>query len=129
MKKLLVTMSFVVTFFVMSAVSASALANNTIKVGLYYGDTAVYSVNLENAVGSGYDFGYFDANRVFCELGETDRTAISVTVAGGDIYMDVNGNYMPTPPAGAYTYLGPWHVQISNTFSNYQAAKNAAESV
>ena len=128
MKKLLITMSFVVTFFVMGAVSASALANDTIKVGLYYGDTAQYSANLENAVGSGYEFGYFDANRVFCALGETERTAISVTAAGGDIYMDANGDYSPVPPAGAYTYLGPWHVQISNEFSNYQTAKNAADS-
>lgn len=36
-----------------------------VKVGLRYGTSALFSANLENAVGSGYDFGYFEDDRSF----------------------------------------------------------------
>ena len=51
----------VVTFFILSAVPASAVVNDTIKVGLRYGSSAMTSANLENDVGEGYEFGYFDS--------------------------------------------------------------------
>ena len=53
MKKLLLTTMFVVTFFVCTAVSASAVVNDTVKVGLRYGSGALFSANLENAEGEG----------------------------------------------------------------------------
>ena len=37
MKKLVFALTFVVTFFTLSAVSASAVTNDTVKVGLRYG--------------------------------------------------------------------------------------------
>ena len=63
MKKLLLTTWLVVTFFALNAVSASAIVNDTLKVGLRYGSTALFSANLENAVGEGYEFGYFNGDR------------------------------------------------------------------
>ena len=57
MKKLLLMTFFVVTFFAFSAVSASAVVNDTVKGGLRYGSSALFSANLENAVGEGYSFG------------------------------------------------------------------------
>ena len=45
MKKALLTMFFVVTFFAMSAVSAFAVVNDTILVGLRYGNSALFSAN------------------------------------------------------------------------------------
>jgi len=126
MKKLLVTMAFVVTFFAMSAASASAaLANNTIKVGLYYGNTALFSANLENAVGAGYDFGYFDAGRVFQPVGKTEQITVSMTAAG-DIYIDGNGIYYPTGSSGYTSYLGAWHVRLPGEYVDYWAAYDAA---
>ena len=52
MKKRFLTLCLVVCFFALSAMSASALENETIRVGLRYGSSAMFSANLENAVGS-----------------------------------------------------------------------------
>ena len=125
MKKLLLTMAFVVTFFAMSAVSASALANDTVKVGLRYGETALFSANLENYTGSGYTFGYYDDERVFVPVGTTAERAISMTAAG-DIYLGADGTYNNTMVTGNDLYLGPWHVQVDGV-ATYEEALMAAE--
>ena len=110
MKKLLLTTLLVVTFFALNAVSASAIVNDTLKVGLRYGSTALFSANLENAVGEGYEFGYFNGDREFEPVGWTDAKAISMTAAG-DIYMSRNGTYSKDVPDSGYTaFLGAWHV-------------------
>ena len=100
MKKQLLTALFVVTFFACASVSASAVENDLVKVGLRYGSSALFSANLENAQGSGYSFGYFDEDRNFEPLLETDETTISMTAAG-DIYMSQSGSYSPV----SYTHL------------------------
>lgn len=71
--------------FALSAVSASAVTNDTVKVGLRYGSSAMFSANLENAVGSGYTFGWYDEDRSFHDLGETEETTISMTAARDDL--------------------------------------------
>ena len=91
MKKLVFALTFVVTFFTLSAVSASAVTNDTVKVGLRYGSSAMFSANLENAVGSGYTFGWYDEDRSFHDLGETAEPTISMTAAG-TISLDSSGN-------------------------------------
>ena len=40
------------------------------------------SANLENDEGSGYEFGYFEADGTFVSLDETDETAITMEPAG-----------------------------------------------
>ena len=127
MKKLLLTTMFVVTFFVCTAVSASAVVNDTVKVGLRYGSGALFSANLENAEGEGYAFGYFDDRCRFQELGWTEETTISMTAAG-DIYMNESGTYTRNMPSGTYRYLGPWHVQLDG-FSSFDEALDAANEV
>ena len=122
MKKLFLTLTFVVTFFALSAVSASAVTNDTVKVGLRYGSSAMFSANLENAVGSGYTFGWYDEDRSFHDLGETEETTISMTAAG-TIYLDSSGNYSAS--SGSRT-LGPWHAQIDG-FDSYEDALDEAE--
>ena len=122
MKKKLLMLFCVVTFFALSAVSASALSDDTVVVGLRYGSTAMFSANLENSLGRGFAFGYFDEGRGFESLGWTDETAISMTAAG-DIYMSGSGTYSSD---GGGTYLGPWHVQIDG-FQDYEDALDAAE--
>ncbi|NLV86379.1 MAG: SpoIID/LytB domain-containing protein [Clostridiales bacterium] len=64
-----------------------SLSTNTVRVGLYYyysgsRDTALTSANLENKVGSGYKFGYYDSNRVFHETGSTTETKITMSPKG-----------------------------------------------
>lgn len=92
MKKLLLTMMFVVTFFAVSAISASAVVDDTVKVGLRYGSSVMDSANLENAQGQGYAFGYFDSDRRFVEMDWTDETTITMSPDGwGGITVTVTG--------------------------------------
>lgn len=125
MKKLLLTILFVVTFFAFGAASAGAVVNDTVKVGLRYGDNALFSANLENAVGSGYAFGWFDSRREFCRVGWTDETAISMTAAG-TIYMSASGTYSASASGGYQALLGPWHVELDG-FRSFEAAQDAAD--
>ena len=125
MKKLAVMTFIVVTFFMLSAVSASAIVNDTLKVGLRYGSTALFSANLENAVGEGYEFGFFDKNREFESVGWTDEIAISMTAAG-NIYMTDNGTYSEEVLSSGYkTVLGAWHVQLDG-FESFDEAQEMA---
>ena len=125
MKKLAFTTLFVVTFFALSAVSASAIVNDTLKVGLRYGDSALFSANLENAVGEGYEFGFFDDDRTFESVGWTEETAISMTAAG-DIYMFSNGTYSDEiSDDGSDEVLGAWHVEMDG-FRSFEDAQEAA---
>ena len=61
---------------------------DTVKVGLayYYSDarnTAVSVARLENAVGRGYGFGYFDENRRFVELASTETNHLTIKIIEG----------------------------------------------
>lgn len=65
-----------------------AVASTTVKVGLayYYSayrDSSVSAARLENAVGSGYEFGYFDSDREFVALDATDETRLTMRVTSG----------------------------------------------
>ena len=41
-----------------------------------------FSANLQNEVGSGYEFGWFDEDREFVSVGWTEEEKISMTAAG-----------------------------------------------
>ena len=85
MKKRVLSFLFIITLFSLTAVSASAVVNDTLKVGIRWGDTALEAANLENAVGSGYEFGYYDEDREFVYLDETDVTTITMRASGSGI--------------------------------------------
>ena len=85
MKKKLFLMLFIVTFFAFDAPSALAVVNDTLLVGLRYGSTALFSANLENAIGSGYELGYYDEDREFVPLSGTAESTISMTALLTDI--------------------------------------------
>ena len=82
MKKRVLSFLFIITLFSLTVVSASAVVNDTLKVGIRWGDTALEAANLENAVGSGYEFGYYDEDREFVYLDETDKTTITMQASG-----------------------------------------------
>jgi stage II sporulation protein D len=124
MKKFLLRLFFLVTFCVTCAVSACAVTNGMVKVGLKYGENALFSANLENDVGSGYSFGFYDDSRFFNTLGYTDRTAISMTAAG-NIYIGSSGAYYGSVPISGYTELGKYHVQLGS-YGSYEEAASAA---
>ena len=84
MKKVIWMTLFIVTFCALSIEPASALTNGVVKVGLRYGSSAMASANLENEVGSGYEFGYYNDSRQFVALAQTAETKITMTpVASG----------------------------------------------
>lgn len=121
MKKAIVTLACVVTFFALNTASADAAVKDTLRVGLRYGSSAMFSANLENAVGSGYELGYFEDGRDFVSLGWTDETSISMTAAG-TIYVSSSGEYSAT---GNGTHLGPWHVELDE-YDDFEEAEEAA---
>ena len=82
MKKHVLSLLFVITLFSLTVVSASALVNDSLKVGIRWGSTALEAANLENAVGSGYEFGYYDEDREFVSLDETEETTITMRASG-----------------------------------------------
>ncbi len=121
MKKAILTLACVVTFFALNTASADAATKETLRVGLRYGSSAMFSANLENAVGSGYELGYFEDGRDFVSLGWTDETSISMTAAG-TIYVSSSGEYSAT---GNGTHLGPWHVELDE-YDDFEEAEDAA---
>jgi len=91
-KKILLTLSFVVTFFTVTAICASARVNDTIRVGLRYGSSVMDAANLENAEGSGYEFGFYDDDGEFMSLDWTDETQITMIPGDrGGILVTVTG--------------------------------------
>lgn len=70
----------------------------TARIGLNYyhsgsRDTALSEANLENKVGSGYQFGYYDANRVFQPISSTTQTKITMkpTGSGREVTVYITG--------------------------------------
>lgn len=85
----------------------------TVRVGLFYGSSALSEARLENAVGSGYQFGYYDSDRVFHAVGSTAETLIAMVP---DLDVSVS--------AGT---IGRYHIRLSQTYTSFDAAKSAAD--
>lgn len=135
MKKLWMTLLLVVTFCVISTPSALAVVNDTVKVGLRYGGSALSSANLENAQGSGYAFGYFDSERTFVPLGRTGQTILTMTAVGSLYHVQLDAEYGDFEGAasaaaqyGGYpAYLtGAYAVRIGSYGSQNEAEQAAA---
>ncbi len=89
------------------------------RVALYYydGESSVRNptleyANLENEVGSGYDFGYYDAAREFHAVASTDETQITMVV-----------DRTTSTPGGT---VGCYHILLPGTYSSYAEAYSAA---
>ena len=121
---------FLRTFFlcmltmVTLTVSARA-AEDILKVGLCYGEHALYSAGMQNVRGSGYRLGWFDEqSRAFHQIGQLAQERIAVT-AGGTIYVS-GGKYCQSRPARTDAVLGGYHVQLSAAFPSFEEAAQAA---
>ena len=78
---------FLCTFLTVTLTGFAHAAADTLKVGLYYGSNALYSANLQNYRGSGYELGWFDeSSRDFLSVGYLAEEKISMT-ADGNIYI------------------------------------------
>ena len=114
---------------VLGCMSTTALAYtpsySTVRVGLYYGSSALDSANLENEVGGGYLFGYYDSNRNFVSVGAyTEETKISMLK---DWNMYYSGSSYYTGTEGSVV-VGCYHIQLTSAYSTYYAAKQKADS-
>ena len=101
----------------------------TVKVGLFYGSSALSSANLENAsgYGSGYRFGYYDDYREFQSIGAaTGETAISI-LRDVNMYYDSSSNRYYAGTSGSVV-VGCFHIQLETAYSDYSTAKSAADS-
>ena len=105
-----------------SAVGASPDA--MIQVALYYDGNSLPGANLENSVGSGYRFGWYDGDLSFHPLGYTSETQISM-VKTQNVTLS-NGNYVDG--TGAVT-VGCYHLQLPGTYASFEGALAAADRV
>ena len=106
--------------------AASVTVNPTIKVGLFYGSTALPGANLLNDVGNGYRLGYYDSSRNFVQLAQTSETAISV-VKTQNVYYGTSGNwsgYFDTLTSNIA--VGCWHLKLPGSYGSYADASAAA---
>ena len=100
-------------------------AEDTIKVGLFYGSGALYSANLQNYQGAGYHLGWFDENsRAFNEIGYLEDEKISMT-ASGTIYIS-GGAYYGSRPGKVDGVVGGYHVQLDDVFPSFDDAAYVA---
>lgn len=104
----------------LSVTGRISLPYSRFRVGLYYYDgtssirnSTLESANLENEVGSGYLFGYYDSNRIFHQVGYTAETAITMA-------MDKN----VTISSGAS--LGCYHILLPGSYMSFEEAASAA---
>ena len=99
-----------------------------LKIGLFYGSSALPTANLQNVTGygSGYRVGFFDTNNTFTALGElTDRT---ITVMKDEtIYISADNKYVDTDSGNGF--VGSYHVQLGMVFTTFQEASAYASSV
>ncbi len=112
-----------------AAASPDEEEDTLIRVGLYYGSSALPGANLQNDVGSGYRFGYLDED-TFCEIGYTEETKISM-VKSQNVW------YSSSLPEGGYGYsdqitssvaVGCYHLYLE-TYDTFEQAQEAADEV
>ena len=111
-------------------VGAQATENTMLKVGLKYGTNALFTARLQNyndtLSGSGYEFGYYDADRSFVPLAATDEQRITVTV-DSNAYVS-GGVCYETRPMNYSTILGAYHIELLTAFGSYEEALAVAQS-
>lgn len=90
-----------------------------VRVGLYYYDLSssirnptLETANLENAVGSGYKFGWYDSARNFVEVGYTAETQLMMAM---DKNVDTTGGH-----------IGCYHILLDGTYADFNSASAAA---
>ena len=98
-----------------------------IRVGLYYGSSALPGANLANEVGDGFRFGYFDGLIRFVQLAVTSQDAISIVKTENVYYGTVNDytSYHDTN-TGTGVVVGCYHLELPGTYSSYDSAQAAA---
>lgn len=126
MKTLVIALAAIMTLSCLgvNGVASDLTENRIMKVGLYYGSTALPTANLANEVGSGFRFGYFDQDGNFFQVGYTTVEAITM-LKNTNFYL-ASGDYYETPTSSAFELIGAYHVQLSGTYVSFDDANRAA---
>ncbi|MDR0326042.1 MAG: SpoIID/LytB domain-containing protein [Oscillospiraceae bacterium] len=98
------------------AAGASPAPNPRLRIGLSFGSGALVSANLDNHTGSGYEFGYLDADMQFIPVGSTAQSKITM-VKNRNVYLS-GGTYSDTP---ADTAIGAFHTPQGSYSSREEA--------
>ncbi len=117
---------FLCLFISLCTTATFAMGDTDIlRVGLYHGNNALPTANLQNFVGSGYDFGYFNEDTEFVSVGHTDLEKITMTKDANLYFSD--GTFTLSPPAGEYSTIGAYHLQVNDTYDSYEEAALVAQ--
>ena len=111
-----------------SSAAEAVTADPVIRVGLFYGSSALDGANLLNDVGSGYRLGYYDSQRAFQTLAQTAEEAISVVKTQNVYYgtgVDWSGSGYYDSPASD-VMVGCWHILLPGSYASFQDAQSAA---
>ena len=110
-----------------AAAAPYGVSGRIIRVGLHYGTGAMEGLNMENSVGSGYRFGYYDSSNQFVELGSTAQRAISV-VKTMNVYYGTYDNYTCYHSAltSSSVAVGEYHLQLPGSYGTFAEAQAAA---
>lgn len=92
---------------------------STVRIGLdyYYSpsrNSSLAYATLDNYIGSGFSFGYYDSNRTFHELGRTGKTTLTIVVDRNTTVGGIN--------------IGCFHVKVPGTYADFDSAAVAASS-
>lgn len=104
------------------SVSAAEMGD-PMRIGLYYGDTALPAANLENAEGQGYYLGYYNEEGQFFSLAWTGETQITM-VKTRNMYLTSSG-YSDSSTEGGL--LGCYHIQLGTGYAGYHEVLALAE--
>ncbi len=96
----------------------------TMRVGLYYGETSLTSANLANETGSGFRLGYYGSGSTFTQLGETNEEAITM-VRASNVYRS-GSTFTNT---GFSNVLGCYHIVHSKGYSYFEDAQAVASTL
>ena len=111
--------------------SSGTSSRRVIRVGLHhdgpYGTGSMEGINLENSVGAGFRFGYYDSSNQFVHLGSTEQTTISV-VKTQNVYYGTYDGYRSyhTALTSSSVAVGDYHLELPGTYSSFARAKAAA---
>lgn len=106
------------------AVGAYVNDVTTMKIGLYFGSDALMAANLQNHIGSGYAFGYYDPEREFHEVGRTDEEKLTM-LKDWNMYL-AGGSYYDAAPGSSYDVVGCYHVRLDESYTCFEDAYAAA---
>lgn len=115
----------VFTLLLFAALYFAAEASDKIRVGIYYGNNALSTANLSNQIGSGYTFGYFDANYEIVPVGTTDLEKITIC-KDQNLYLSGGTFYQGRVGEGS-RLIGAYHLQAAQTYDTFNEALAAAQ--